>query len=141
MNYAAHTPLSLEQLAGYTRTFTAEHPDVQAVALVSTDGLVLASSGLAPEAADQLAATTSGLTALALSGSVHFDLGDTTHVLVAYGSGTLLVSAVNDRCVMTALATSQSVGPTLYEMNRFAQAYGDSISPDVRRTLSALRRS
>lgn len=134
MNETAPTMLTLDELAGYAEGFLADHPDVQAVALLSTDGLPLASAGLAPEPAAQMAATTSGLTSLALSGSVHFKLGATTHVMVCYAEATLLVMAVNDRCVLAVLTQSQAVGPTLYEMNRFAEAHGDAISPTARDT-------
>lgn len=137
MTQTARAMLTLSELTGYARDFAAGHPDVRAVALLSTDGLLLASAGLAPEPADQMAATTSGLTALALSGAVHFDLGATTHLLICYTTATLVVIAVNDRCVMAVLTESQAVGPTLYEMTRFAEAHGDAISPDVRGTVTA----
>jgi len=133
----ARALLTLSELTGYARDFAAGHPGVKAVTLLSTDGLLLASAGLAPEPADQMAATTSGLTALALSGAVHFDLGATTHVMICYTTATLVVIAVNDRCVMAVLTDSQAVTPTLYEMTRFAEAHGDVISPDVRGTVTA----
>lgn len=137
MTQTAHAMLTLSELTGYAKDFAADHPGVRAVALLSTDGLLLASAGLAPEPADQMAAITSGLTALALSGAVHFDLGATTHVMVCYKAATLVVIAVNDRCVMAVLTDSQAVGPTLYEMTRFAEAHGDAISPEVRGTVTA----
>jgi uncharacterized protein len=141
MNEKALAMLTLAELAGYARDFATDHPDVQAVALLSTDGLLLASAGLASESADRMAATTSSLTALALSGALHFDLGATTHVMVCYTKATLLVIAVNERCVMAVFTDSQAVGPTLYEMTRFAEAHGGAISPEVRGTLTAQARS
>lgn len=141
MNEKARAMLTLAELTGYARDFAADHPDVQAVAVLSTDGLLLASAGLESESADRMAAITSSLTALALSGALHFDLGATTHVMVCYAKATLLVIAVNDRCVMATFTGSQAVGPTLYEMGRFAESHGDAISPDVRGTLTAQARS
>jgi hypothetical protein len=132
-----HVMLTLEQLAGYAGQLARSAPGIRAVAVLSTDGILLASSGLSRDEAELLAATSSGLVSLAFSGSVHFDKKDTTHVLVAYSGGRLAVCAVNDRCVLAVLTWPGSQADTvLYEMARFAEAYGDVISPHVRPTLT-----
>jgi hypothetical protein len=134
--------LTIAELAGFATRFAAENPGVQAVSVLSTDGLLLAGAGMDPDDADRLAAISSGLISLALNGSMSFDLGETTHVLVAYGRGNLLVCAVNDRCVMTVLTEPGAMfANVLFEMGRFAEAHGDAISPGMRSTVTALAQS
>jgi predicted regulator of Ras-like GTPase activity (Roadblock/LC7/MglB family) len=132
--------LTAPQLADYAAELT-EIPGVEAAAVLSTDGLLMASAKMERDHADRLAAIASGLTQLAMGGSVLFDLNATTHVLVAYYSGNLLVSAVNDRCVLAVVtSTGATLANVFYEMGLFAEQHGDAISPSLRPPVPASAR-
>jgi hypothetical protein len=114
--------------------FTERVPAVANAAVVSSDGLRLASSrGLAADRVDQLAAVTSSISSLVQGAARLFDGGPVAQTLVTMEGGVLLVMSVSDGSSLAVLAGADcDLGLVAYEMALLAEQAGRALTPEVR---------
>jgi predicted regulator of Ras-like GTPase activity (Roadblock/LC7/MglB family) len=94
-------------LASLIAGFTEGVSGVIHAAIVSAAGLPLAcSEGFPPDLVDQLAALTSGLTSMVGGAARMFGAGPVAQIVVVMERGMLIVTAVTDSIVLSALAAS-----------------------------------
>jgi len=115
--------------------FTERVPSVANAAVVSSDGLPLASShGLATDRVDQLAAVTSSITSLVQGAARLFDGGPVAQTVVTMDRGLLLVMSVSDGSSLAVLAAADcDLGLVVYEMALLAEQAGRVLTPKVRK--------
>jgi predicted regulator of Ras-like GTPase activity (Roadblock/LC7/MglB family) len=123
--------------------FTERVPSVANAAVVSSDGLPLASSyGLATDRVDQLAAVTSSITSLVQGAARLFEGGPVAQTVVTMDRGLLLVMSVSDGSSLAVLAGADcDLGLVVYEMALLAEQTGRVLTPEVRKPSPATRRS
>jgi predicted regulator of Ras-like GTPase activity (Roadblock/LC7/MglB family) len=126
--------------------FTERVPSVANAAVVSSDGLPLASShGLPTDRVDQLAAITSSLTSLVQGAARLFEGGPVAQTVVTMDRGLLLVMSISDGSSLAVLAAADcDLGLVVYEMALLAEQTGRVLTPEVRkpaRQLSARDRT
>ena len=114
--------------------FTDRVPAVARAAVVSADGLPLASSrGFPPEGLDQLAAIIAGLTSLAYGLATIFEGGWVIHTVVVMDRGLLIVRAISHGASLVALADVDcDIGHVAYEMALLGEQAGHALSPPAR---------
>jgi predicted regulator of Ras-like GTPase activity (Roadblock/LC7/MglB family) len=114
--------------------FTDRVPAVARAAVVSADGLPLASSrGFPPEGLDQLAAIIAGLTSLAYGLATIFEGGRVIHTVVVMDRGLLIVRAISHGASLVALADVDcDIGHVAYEMVLLGEQAGHALSPPAR---------
>ncbi len=114
--------------------FTDRVPAVARAAVVSADGLPLASSrGFPPEGLDQLAAIIAGLTSLAYGLARIFEGGRVIHTVVVMDRGLLIVRAISHGASLVALADVDcDIGHVAYEMALLGEQTGHALSPPAR---------
>lgn len=114
--------------------FTNRVPAVARAAVVSADGLPLASSrGFPPEGLDQLAAIIAGLTSLAYGLATIFEGGRVIHTVVVMDRGLLIVRAISHGASLVALADVDcDIGHVAYEMALLGEQAGHALSPPAR---------
>jgi predicted regulator of Ras-like GTPase activity (Roadblock/LC7/MglB family) len=108
-------------------------PDVAHAAVVSSDGLPLATSaGFPRERADQLAAVTSGLAGLTQGASRVLEGAAVVQTVVEMQRGVLVIMAISNGACLAALATSTDLGLVAYEMTLLAERAGRVLTPAAR---------
>ncbi len=109
------------QLAAALDAFLRVSPDVEAAAVVSADGLPMASA-LPPEVEeDRLAAMSAALVSLGERAASGLDKGDLAQVFVEGTDGYVVLMAAGAGGVLVAVTSrSAKVGLVLYEMRRSA---------------------
>ena len=114
--------------------FTLRVADVAHAVVVSADGVPLAlSEGIPEDAAEQLAAITSGLASLILGAARIFEAGPPTQALVDMQGGLMLIKAVSDGSTLAVLAAPDcDTDLVSYEMSRLVEAVGEALSPALR---------
>ncbi len=114
--------------------FTLRVADVAHAVVVSADGVPLAlSEGIPEQAAEQLAAITSGLASLIQGAARIFEAGLPTQALVDMQGGLMLIKAVSDGSTLAVLAAPQcDTDLVSYEMSRLVEAVGEALSPALR---------
>jgi predicted regulator of Ras-like GTPase activity (Roadblock/LC7/MglB family) len=114
--------------------FTLRVADVAHAIVVSADGVPLAlSEGIPEEAAEQLAAITSGLASLIQGAARIFEAGLPTQALVDMQGGLMLIKAVSDGSTLAVLAAPDcDTDLVSYEMSRLVEAVGEALSPALR---------
>ena len=114
--------------------FTLRVADVAHAVVVSADGVPLAlSEGIPEDAAEQLAAITSGLASLILGAARIFEAGPPTQALVDMQGGLMLIKAVSDGSSLAVLAAPEcDTDLVSYEMSRLVEAVGEALSPALR---------
>ena len=114
--------------------FTLRVADVAHAVVVSADGVPLAlSEGIPEEAAEQLAAITSGLASLILGAARIFEAGPPTQALVDMQGGLMLIKAISDGSSLAVLAAPDcDTDLVSYEMSRLVEAVGEALSPALR---------
>jgi predicted regulator of Ras-like GTPase activity (Roadblock/LC7/MglB family) len=114
--------------------FTLRVADVAHAMVVSADGVPLAlSEGIPEEAAEQLAAITSGLASLIQGAARIFEAGLPTQALVDMQGGLMLIKAVSDGSTLAVLAAPEcDTDLVSYEMSRLVEAVGEALSPALR---------
>ena len=114
--------------------FTDRVPAVARAAVVSADGLPLASSrGFPPEGLDQLAAIIAGLTSLAYGLARIFEGGRVIHTVVVMDRGLLVIRAISHGASLVALADPDcDIGHVAYEMALLGEQAGHALSPPAR---------
>jgi predicted regulator of Ras-like GTPase activity (Roadblock/LC7/MglB family) len=114
--------------------FTDRVPAVARAAVVSADGLPLASSrGFPPEGLNQLAAIIAGLTSLAYGLARIFEGGRVVHTVVVMDRGLLIVRAISHGASLVALADADcDIGHVAYEMALLGEQAGHALNPPAR---------
>lgn len=108
-------------------------PGAESAVVVSSDGLVLTMSEKIPrEAADQMAAITSGLTGLTAGAARCFQAGQVVQVIVEMDGGYLFITSVSDGSSLAVLCdTSCDIGLVGYEMSLLVDRVGDLLTPEL----------
>jgi predicted regulator of Ras-like GTPase activity (Roadblock/LC7/MglB family) len=114
--------------------FAERTPGVAHAALVSADGLPLATSRSLPrDRADQLAAVTAGLTSLMQGASRIFEGGPVTQTVVEMDRGVLVAMGAAAGAALVVLAAADcDLGLVAYEMALLTERTGPSLSPAQR---------
>lgn len=112
-------------------------PEIRQAVVVSSDGLALASSdGLGGEAADRLAAVSSGLIGLAYGSAGQFGAGAVSNVIIEMERGWLFVTGMRGGSLVCCLTERDVDMATIaFEMSIFVQRVGETLTPDVRERL------
>jgi predicted regulator of Ras-like GTPase activity (Roadblock/LC7/MglB family) len=102
--------------------------------VLSNDGLVTgASSGLAREDAEHLAAVSSGLHSLARGSGRHFQAGQARQTMVEFDDALLFVTAAGDGSCLCVLSSAEAdVGQIAYEMTLLVNRVGEHLGVTVR---------
>ena len=126
-----------ESLNWLISNFVERVPGVAHTIVVSSDGLLIASSkGLTRDRADQLAAVASGLASLTQGSARIFEGGAVTQTVVEMARGFLYVMAISDGSVMATLpATESDMGLIGYEMTNLVERTGEVLTPALREEL------
>ncbi len=120
----------VEDLNRLVTSFTEQVPAVAHAAVVSADGLPLASSpGLPRDQADQLAAVTSGLTKLVQGAARIFRGGPVAQAAVVMEHGMLIMMSISSNSVLAVLAAPEcDLGSLAYEMTLLGERAGPSLA-------------
>ena len=123
-----------QDLSWLVTDFTLRVADVAHAVVVSADGVPLAlSEGIPEDAAEQLAAITSGLASLIQGAARIFEAGLPTQALVDMQGGLMLIKAVSDGSTLAVLAAPEcDTDLVSYEMSRLVEAVGEALSPALR---------
>ncbi|GAA1367648.1 roadblock/LC7 domain-containing protein [Streptomyces beijiangensis] len=102
--------------------------------VLSNDGLVTgASTGLAREDAEHLAAVSSGLHSLAKGSGRHFRAGKVRQTMVEFDEGVLFVTAAGDGSCLCVLSSAEAdIGQIAYEMTRLVNRVGEHLGVSAR---------
>lgn len=131
----------VDPAAGTTRTldwfvvkFVRDVPGVSHAILVSSDGLLMASSSrLSTDHADQMAAVTSGLASLASGAARLFKAGNVRQSIIEMEDAFLLVMGVGDGSYLAVLTSvTCDIGQVGYEMAVLVDRVGKTISATPR---------
>jgi predicted regulator of Ras-like GTPase activity (Roadblock/LC7/MglB family) len=113
-------------------------PGVTNVVVLSTDGLVLASSGITRDDADTLAAVASGVTSLTIGASRCLGTGSVNQVIVEMDGGYLFVTTVSDGSALAVTCgPGCDIGLIGYEMSLLVARVGPAITPAMRSDVPA----
>ncbi|MET9800243.1 roadblock/LC7 domain-containing protein [Streptomyces sp. NPDC006368] len=106
--------------------------------VLSNDGLVTgASSGLAREDAEHLAAVSSGLHSLARGSGRHFRVGNARQTMVEFDDAMLFVTAAGEgSCLCVLSAAEADVGQVAYEMTLLVNRVGEHLAVAARRPIA-----
>jgi uncharacterized protein len=107
--------------------------------VVSGDGMLLAADQqLHKDYADQLSAITSGLSSMTTGAAQLMHADPVQHTLVTMAGGNLIVMAIDDRSILTVLATKDcDLSQVVYEMATFVNQVGAALTPSPRQPLPA----
>ena len=124
-------------------SFVERVPGVAHAVVVSADGLLLvASSGLPRDRADQLAAVTSGLVSLTQGAARCFEAGGVVHTVVEMERGIVLTMVISDGSSLAVLASpSCDIGLIGYEMTLLVDRAGKLLTPELRAQLQSAART
>ncbi|MGH3800795.1 MAG: roadblock/LC7 domain-containing protein [Pseudonocardiaceae bacterium] len=124
-------------------SFVERVPGVAHAVVVSADGLLLvASSGLPRDRADQLAAVTSGLVSLTQGAARCFEAGGVIQTVVGMERGIVLTMVISDGSSLAVLASpSCDIGLIGYEMTLLVDRAGKLLTPELRAQLQSATRS
>lgn len=128
-----------QTLDWFMAKFVGEVPGVSHAILVSTDGLLMASSSRSPtDDTDQMAALTSGLASLANGAARLFRAGAVRQSIIEMEDAFLLVMGVGNGSYLAVLTSvSCDIGQVGYEMAVLVDRVGKTISATPRATPSA----
>lgn len=120
-------------------SFVQRVPGVAHAVVVSADGLLLvSSSGLPRDRADQLAAVTSGLVSLTQGAARCFEAGGVVQTVVEMERGIVLTMAISDGSSLAVLASpSCDIGLIGYEMTLLVDRAGKLLTPELRAQLQS----
>ena len=115
-----------ERLAAALHEFLRSSPDLQAAAVVSFDGLAMASA-LPPDMdEDRLGAMSAALLSLGEQAAAGLGRGDMRQLFVEGEHGFVFLMSARDQAVLAAVADhSAKIGLMLFEMRRAADAIGE----------------
>ncbi len=137
---APHHPVQPGELGWLVDSFVKRVPGVAHALVVSADGLLLvASSGLPRDRADQLSAVTSGLVSLTQGAARCFEAGGVVQTVVEMERGLVLTMAISDGSSLAVLASPNcDIGLVGYEMTLLVDRVGKLLTPELRAKLQAL---
>ena len=117
-----------ERLAAALGDFIRTSPDVLAAAVVSFDGLPIASA-LPPEMEeDRVAAMSAALLSLAEQAAEGLGRGQLNQLYIEGEQGSVYLMSAQDQAILAAVtATTAKVGFVLFEMRRAAEAIGAAL--------------
>jgi len=132
----AAAPEIKRTLDWFVSNFVRDVPGVSHAILVSTDGLLMASSAHLPaDRAEQLAAVTSGLASLSCGAARLFGAGNVRQTIVEMDDGYLLSMGVGNGSYLAALASvSCDIGQVGYEMAVLVDRVGKTVQATPRAT-------
>ncbi len=115
-----------QRLAGALDDFIRSSPDVEAAAVVSFDGLPMASA-LPPEMEeDRVGAMSAALLSLGEQAAIGLGRGQLNQVFVEGEQGFVFLMSAKDQAVLAAVARrTAKIGFMLFEMRRAASRIGD----------------
>ncbi|MGH3811749.1 MAG: roadblock/LC7 domain-containing protein [Pseudonocardiaceae bacterium] len=136
-------PVQPGQFGWLVDSFVERVPGVAHAVVVSSDGLLLvASSGLPRDRADQLAAITSGLVSLTQGAARCFEAGGVIQTVVEMEHGIVLTMVISDGSSLAVLASpSCDIGLIGYEMTLLVDRAGKLLTPELRAQLQSAVRS
>ncbi|MFF3326665.1 roadblock/LC7 domain-containing protein [Streptomyces sp. NPDC002889] len=104
--------------------------------VLSNDGLVTgASTGLAREDAEHLAAVSSGLHSLARGSGRHFRAGRARQTMVEFDEALLFVTAAGEGSCLCVLSSAEAdVGQVAYEMTLMVNRVGEHLGVSARQS-------
>lgn len=139
---APQQPVQPSQFGWLVDSFVQQVPGVAHAVVVSADGLLLvASSGLPRNRADQLAAVTSGLVSLTQGAARCFEAGGVVQTVVEMERGIVLTMAISDGSSLAVLASpSCDIGLVGYEMTLLVDRAGKLLTPELRAQLRSAAR-
>lgn len=115
-----------ERLAAALSDFIRSSPDLQAAAVVSFDGLAMASALPADMDEDRLGAMSAALLSLAEQAAAGLGRGDLRQLFVEGEHGFVFLMSARDQAVLTAVTDrSAKIGLMLFEMRRAADVIGE----------------
>jgi predicted regulator of Ras-like GTPase activity (Roadblock/LC7/MglB family) len=115
-----------EQLARTLDAFMASSPDVQASALVSLDGFIIASALPRGMQEDRVGAMSAAILGLGERAAQELGRGGLSQVFIEGADGYVLLLAAGDRAVLTVLADKDTkLGLVLYDMKSTAARIGE----------------
>jgi predicted regulator of Ras-like GTPase activity (Roadblock/LC7/MglB family) len=128
----------IESLGWLLNNLVSRVPEITDAIVLSTDGLLLASSvGLTRDDAERLAAVASGFQSLARGTGEHFGRGAIRQTIVEMERGFLFVTAASTGGCLAVLSAERSdVGLVAYEMALLVARVGEFVSPSPRGPLS-----
>jgi predicted regulator of Ras-like GTPase activity (Roadblock/LC7/MglB family) len=112
-------------------------PGASSAEVVTADGLVLCvSAQISGNAADQLAAITSGLASLTEGAAQVFAAGSVRQLIIEMDEGFLFVARVGDGSVLALMCESScDIGLVGYEMSLLIGRIGNVLTPELRARL------
>ncbi len=115
-----------ERLVGALNDLMANSPDIQASALVSMDGFIMASALPAGMQEDRVGAMSAAILGLGERAAVELGRGHLTQVFIEGADGYVMLVAAGDRGVLTVLAPRDAkLGLVLYDMKTAADVIAD----------------
>ncbi|MBB1247155.1 roadblock/LC7 domain-containing protein [Streptomyces durbertensis] len=113
---------------------TKRMPSVRCALVLSTDGLVTATSAeLARKDGEHLAAVASGLHSLARGAGAHFGVGEVQQTMIEFDEGLLFVTEAGQGSCLCVLTTAQAdVGQIAYEMTLLVNRVGEHLGVAAR---------
>jgi uncharacterized protein len=111
-----------ELMVNRLRDMQAASPDIEASAVVSVDGLIMASALPGDVEEDRVSAMSAAMLSLGERIAAELGRGGLDQVYIRGGQGFVILTAVGQEAVLTALAREQAkVGLVFLEMRRAAQ--------------------
>ncbi len=111
-----------EMMVNRLRDMQAASPDIEASAVVSVDGLIMASALPAEVEEDRVSAMSAAMLSLGERIASELGRGGLEQVYIRGGHGYVILTAVGQEAVLTALAREQSkLGLIFLEMRRAAE--------------------
>jgi predicted regulator of Ras-like GTPase activity (Roadblock/LC7/MglB family) len=111
-----------EQMVARLRDMQAASPDIEASAVVSVDGLIMASALPAEVEEDRVSAMSAAMLSLGERIAAELGRGGLDQVYIRGKSGFVILTAVGEEAVLTALAREQAkLGLVFLEMRRAAE--------------------
>jgi predicted regulator of Ras-like GTPase activity (Roadblock/LC7/MglB family) len=111
-----------EQMVARLREMQIASPDIEASAVVSVDGLIMASALPAEVEEDRVSAMSAAMLSLGERISMELGRGALEQVYIRGDGGFVVLSAVGDEAVLTVLAREQAkLGLVFLEMRRAAE--------------------
>jgi predicted regulator of Ras-like GTPase activity (Roadblock/LC7/MglB family) len=117
-----------EQLTNLLKNFESTTPDIEASAVVSVDGLMIASALPQDVEEDRVAAMSAAMLSLGERTATELARGELSEVYVKGESGYVVLMAAGEEAVLTALARKDAkLGLVFLDMKRTAQEVGTLI--------------
>ena len=111
-----------EQMVNRLRAMQAAAPDIEASAVVSVDGLIMASALPADVEEDRVSAMSAAMLSLGERISGELGRGGLEQVYIRGGQGFIVLTSVGEEAVLTALARQDAkLGLIFLEMRRAAE--------------------